>query len=471
MERAGAVVLLEGGIEKWHNCNLGGVVERLKGVVGRSVGLKVDELRGWMAEFGDAFVEMRSALESVPDVGKLMEDVEGALNTDAKRLELLEAMRNEIDALKYGDETVDKLKKQIDDVKRFRDARIKEVQRRMEGQMEERRNEAVREIEEFVAQSEGKKREMEAILENMRREIEEARDALEGIERKEQEDMGRFVEENGRIEEALARVREKLGALEAVNLAEQLAKLERSVSNLESECERRKAMLEALKLDEALADAEQSGDVDAEERHLVERIRELEGDLAAAPSLEQWRSIQAEISAQKYLECSASQLSENVSRVRSQHQGLTREISRMAEQARETEMLVLSMESDVKRLIEQLVQLQGASNETVVVEVLKEERQMTQETAAARETEIENLRREQMALEARIQSLRKEKESLIDMSQPKESVKVMRPSSVTPPERILLNLVASIQSNSTVRAVFFVYVILLHILLLIVLII
>ena len=465
MERAGAVVLLEGGIEKWHNCNLGGVVERLKGVVGRSVGLKVDELRGWMAEFGDAFVEMRSALERVPDVGKLMEDVEGALNADAKKLELLEAMRNEIDALKYGDETVDKLKKQIDDVKRFRDARIKEVQRRMEGQMEERRNEAVREIEEFVAQSEGKKREMEAILENMRREIEEARDALEGIERKEQEDMGRFVEENGRIEEALARVREKLGALEAVNLAEQLAKLERSVSNLESECERRKAMLEAL------ADAEQSGDVDAEERHLVERIRELEGDLAAAPSLEQWRSIQAEISTQKYLECSALQLSENVSRAKSQHQSLTREISRMAEQARETEMLVLSMESDVKRLNEQLVQLQGASNETVVVEVLKEERQMTQETAAARETEIENLRREQMALEARIQSLRKEKESLIDMSQPKESVKVMRPSSVTPPERILLNLVASIQSNSTVRAVFFVYVILLHILLLLVLII
>ena len=464
-----AAVLLEDGIEKWHDCNLSGVVERLKGVVGKSVTL--DELKDWLVEFSDVFAELRGALQKVPDVGKLMGDVECALKTDEKKLELLEAMRAEIDALKYGDETIARIKKQIDDVKRFRDARIKEVQMKVNKQMEERRNEAVKEVEEFVAQAEAKKKDLEQVVEDMRREIEEAHGALEEMERKEDEEMDKFMEENGRIEEALARVREKLGALEAVNLAEKLAEAERSLSNLESECERRKGMLESLKLDEALADAGQSGDMDTEERRLVERIRELEGDLAAAPNLEEWKSIQAEISANKSSEGNLSQMSANVARLRSQHQGLTREVNRLAEQARETEMMALSVESDVKHLNEQLVQLQGASNETVVVEVLKEERRMTQEIAASKETEIDNLRREQMALEARIQSLKKEKESLIDMSQPKEAVKAMKLPNSGPPERILLNLIASIVSNSTIRVVFFTYLILLHVLLFLVLII
>ena len=455
-----ACSLLEDAIAKWKDSGLEEVIEQ----VNRYFDQTSDALDVQPTEnVSELLNRVHSGLTNLPDMSAILEKVEKAMNVDPKKLELLEAMRQDVESLKIGDGTIEKIRNQIKEVEQRRDERIKELRITMNEKMDKQKEVAIRGIEQSIEACKNEIDRLQQALACIYKEIDTTKSAIDSLAKKEREDSEKFENDNKFIEDELIQVKSKLDNLESQNLSEKKATAETTLSKLERECELRTSRLKALKLDLELASSTRNTELEEELRVLEDKLHELEKDLAAAPTLEQWNQVKLQLNRQETHHHDENSLSHELSHLRAQKQRLTNDLLRLTNSVQETNKTAAVSETDIERLRQQCSHLQSNPSEDVIVDVLKEQRQRIQDVVTSKECEIQNLQKERLALEGRIQYLRKEKESIIDMAHPSHTSKDTH-HSMSPPERLLVRIIGAAVSNNVARAIVLGYLLLLHIL-------
>lgn len=414
----------------------------------------------------------RKHLSKIPNVVPLINDIEKLLEFNPAQNETINSLKRAIDDLKIDDSAIESLEKQINQLKLERDQRIRAIKDASQVKMEEEKATKMRSIADSIKDTEEKKRQIEAILMKVQSEISSIEDEKRQLEEHEQLDHTQFIQESCVLETELIEVRRRVDELKATDLTGRLSSLKFEQEQLETTVSEMKTKLESL--NEKLETIEKSNDnvgLEREVAQLEERLQELEEVTASLPSLEEWQSAQRELKVHIEVdELHCSEMSNEVARLKIECKNTESEVKRLTESIAQLNAVAEKAESEGKRLDLQLEQLKSGDAESAITDVLKDQRQRLGEINAEKESQIQNLRREQVALEGRIQSLKDEKESLVDLASSKgsDSVEMKRAKlrEMSAPERAIVGIVSNILASPCSKVTILGYLVLLHVLVL-----
>jgi len=237
----------------------------------------------------------KDSLSRAPEIQSLMHEAERAFEMNPQQAEVLDLLRTEIEALSFEDSTIEELKRQTCSVRQARDSRIRRIQSDSARRVEAELSHQTGAIEDAIRAAEEGKRELQGAVARVRDEIataEGARGRLEEADRIGTELSGQLIRD---LETALGEARERFDMFSARDLGRRLAQARSELSRIRAEIETKRMRFEALRVDYAIMDGPEAGRPEGEARALEERLREAEGDLAAAPCASEWESARAEL--------------------------------------------------------------------------------------------------------------------------------------------------------------------------------
>jgi cell division protein FtsB len=362
--------------------------------------------------------QIRSSLATAPDVVPLFDECLELLDSVPTQLELLNALRNEIDSLRFEDSTISTLEDQIRELRFHRDQRIQKLQTDSATQMEKEKSQQIRQISDSISEIESKKREIQGKTAEMQVGITRAEEALTGL------DSGDF----------------RKGSCRRLQKRELQADLNELFKTSNSKLE-----------DEA--------------KLLSEQLQDAELAIAAAPPLSEWRAAQAKLGRPRGPDCESE-----IAKLESQVRLRTGEVGPATAATNQINVLIEQNERDLKRFVSHLEMIRGGDSAAAVVEVLKDQKQSLRDAVAGRETEIANLKREHNALESRIQALKQEKEKLVDYASSRAGetpeVRKGKLSGINDAEKIMIRFTTMVLTTPCARTTLIGYIVLLHVLVL-----
>lgn len=425
----------------------------------KTIRLYQKEIQNIIKRFNDTseiINSLRDCLSNLPDIIPILtESIDFLKSKVQPQIDDLNSLREQINSLKTSDSQIESIENQIKEVKAKRDATIQKINEEAMNNIETKKTSQFKQIEESIELIQKQQTEIETQIKNVQIEIDDYEKKKIQLDSVEQENLKKFLDESGEIENELANLRSKLDDLKEVDLEKKVDDLRNELAQKNLELQQKQNLVSSLKAELNLRSVKISSSTDDQNlslkskssssifleneiEHLEEELAEKQNELDSLPSIEEWNEVSSSLKIfQSNINPKFSNfdlefdpddisnyeinLNKEIANIENKINFEKKEIVNIDSKLNFIDSQIEQHEKEIQRLKEQNKQIIENNDENAMINVLKIRKATLNDSLLQKENDLHNLQREQNLLDIRIKSLKEEKENLINYSTPSSS--------------------------------------------------
>lgn len=416
--------------------------------------MEIDKLKKRFVETSEILNSLREVLTKLPEFTPILTQSVDFLHEAQIKINELNSVRAEVNSLRTDNQDIENIEREIKEVQQKRDLKIQEINQEAKRKNEQLKQGQIDQIEESIQIMQNQKQEMIDEMINVENDIKKMENELSELISQDDSNFNDCIHQSKEIENQLIELRSKLDQLKENDLTLKLNELNSEFQQKSAELQSKKnsiSSLEAeLKLNLVIKENEEKQELAIEtELHSLEQeleAKKLELEESASP--EEWNEILSQMKSfqiernpsfthntetsttfqenRKYFDIEFinqydSSIFASIQTLEKNLISAKREKATLDSKLKITKSNIENMENQLKSL-DELIQNALQNHDTnSIIEILKIQKKDINDTLLNVENEFNELQRVENSLNLKIQSLNKEKDNLINFSNPNDT--------------------------------------------------
>lgn len=407
-------------------------------------------------------LQFRMIVEASSDFSSVCSDVISYLNDFNKKSEIIKELKDDLDAIRIREESITSLETQIENIRNKRAIEIQKIQDNTNVLVENQKSTEIKRITNDIQQIEEQKSALQQIIDKLQKEIDNAQASIDNLNILNKDNLNEFNQKRNEVEEQLKDINKKLDNHHMYDYTLNIQENENALYKLNNEIAQKEEEYKALEKEiKTLDNNDNNNKIEDEIRVLQTQKEQMEKKLSELPSVQEFNKLQTKIKSIKGKD--QKSLNSEISYYKSNIEEIQKEIQKLSEVNLQIQQINKQLTDKLAIIRKQKETLNQNGNDELLQNILKEQKLELRDTLTSKETNLQELKNDEIFLESQINSFKKEKEQISEyISNNQSKSRRTCKNRKTKLEKIMIRFLRYCYKNKTMLIVVIGYIVIMH---------
>lgn len=355
---------------------------------------------------------LRRVIESTSTFSQKCTSVINYFGDFTRKSEIVQELRDGLDTIRISDELIACLEAQVESVRKKTELEIQTYQDNNNAFTEIHKSKEITQIMNDIEQIEEQKSVLSGLISKLHDEVSNAENSINKLGEMDKDNLEEYNQRKNEIEERLNDINQKLEYYQSHDFSSKIQEKENALYQLKCNIQEKEKGYKFLEKEIRTLNDDKILSIEYEIKQLQTQQSQMENEITELPSIQEYNEVQSKLKLSEGK--SPKALNSEIAYYETKNVDIEKEIREASFAHRQSQQIYQELTANLNEQRQRKESLNNACDDSLIISMLKEQKLDLVSRQTVSETRLQDLSKEEQSLEAQIQSLKDEKERLLE---------------------------------------------------------